>query len=406
MTGAPASTDGARRRGGLSPSIVLRSLLAATSIVVAILPLLVALGGFFPGIPTVGRFGALVVSHLPVLLLESALASSIAVVAHARGGGRWTRLLMALTSAVSGAMLTVLAVVTVFAWQLGVPFDLVLMAAGTSTPSVADERLVFATIDSQDLHADVWRARGVAPESAGPGVVYVHGGAFISGSLESRSDLFEAVANAGITVVDVEYRLTPPPRWHDAPADVLCAVAWTGAHASELGIDPTKIVVAGESAGGNLAMLAGYAGGTDLLKASCGGATVTPAGVFVVAPTADLAGIWADFSIQALELPFPEAYIGGPPIQYPDRYDMASPFRLLRADLPPTYILTGANDHFVAVNRVTSVADRIREAGAEVTLVVAPFADHGFDGFPNGYGNQLQRVLLPRFVAEVTDAAP
>jgi len=128
--------------------------------------------------------------------------------------------------------------------------------------------------------------------------------------------------------------------------------------------------------------------------------------VFAVAPTADLAGIWADRSIYALQRPFPESYIGGTPNEFPDRYDMASPFRLLRADLPPTFLLTGSNDHFVFPNRVTSVADRIRDAGAECTLVVAPFGDHGFDGFPNGYGNQLQRVLLPRFVADVTDGAP
>jgi hypothetical protein len=51
---------------------------------------------------------------------------------------------------------------------------------------------------------------------------------------------------------------------------------------------------------------------------------------------------------------------------------------------------------------VVAVADLLEAAGAEVTLVVAPFADHGFDGFPNGYGHQLQRELLPRFVAEVT----
>jgi acetyl esterase/lipase len=404
MVGGETTSDTAERRSGLSRGILFRSLLGAVSVVLAILPAIVALGAFIPSIPTVGRFGALVVSHLPALLVESALAAAIATLALATGGGRWTRLLVMLTSATTAAMLVVVVVTTVFAAQLNVPFDLYNMARAESTPALGDERVVFATVDGVELHADLWHPKGAAAGGgARPVVVYVHGGAFIGGVLGSRRELFEAVAESGTMVVDVEYRLSGPPRWADAPADVLCALGWVEAHAAELGVDPSKVVIAGESAGGNLAMLAGYAAGTEKLTSSCGGSPVAPRGVFAVAPTADLAGIWADFSIEAHDLPFPEAYIGGPPSQYPDRYDMASPFRLLRADLPPTYILTGANDHFVAVNRVTSVADRIREAGAEVTLVVAPFADHGFDGFPNGYGNQLQRELLPRFVAEVTE---
>ena len=398
----PTSTQ-PPRRPGLSRNIILRASLGAICVVLSILPGLVALGAFAPGIPTVGRFGALVVSRLPVLLAESALASSIAVLILAIGGGRWTRLLVLLTSAITAGMVTVAAVTTLFAIQLGVAFDLFQMARAAPEAPAADQRMVFATVDGTALHADVWRARGAAA-GPGPAVVYVHGGAFISGVLESRPDLFDAVAAQGITVVDVEYRLATSghPTWDEAPSDVVCALGWVGAHAAELEIDPAKVVIAGESAGGNLAMLAGYAAATAALGSSCGGTPLVPAGVFVVAPTADLEGIWADRSIVAFDRPFPEAYIGGPPSEFPDRYEAAQPFRLLRADLPPTFILTGANDHFVYPERVTSVVERIRAAGARCELVMVPFADHGFDGFPNGYGNQLQETLLPRFVHEVT----
>ncbi len=297
-------------------------------------------------------------------------------------------------------MVAVAGITSIFAWQRGVPFDVFHMARAAASSPAADRRVVYATVEGIELEAEIWNARPARTSS--PAVLYIHGGAFISGNLASRRELFDAIAAAGITVVDVEYRLAAPPRWEDAPADVLCALGWVGAHADELGVDPAKIVIVGESAGGNLAMLAGYAAGTDKLRASCDGPVVVPAGVFAVAPTADLVGIWADRSIYALDRPFPEAYVGGTPAEFPDRYERAEPFRLLRPDLPPTFLLTGANDHFVLPNRVTSVADRITAAGAKVTLVVAPFADHGFDGFPNGYGNQLQRVLLPQFVAEVT----
>jgi acetyl esterase/lipase len=414
----------ARRR--LDRGILLRSLLGAISVVLAILPAVVAIGAFLPWIDTIGRFGALVVTHLPALLVEASLAASVAALALVLGGGRWTRLLVGITTSTAMALLVVAGVTTAFAWQLNVPFDFFHMARASATPPVADERVVFATVEGIDLHADIWHARppdpasaagGATGDAARPAIVYVHGGAFVSGVLGSRRELFAAVVAAGISLIDVEYRLTGPPRWQDAPADVMCALRWTAAHAPELGIDPAKIVLAGESAGGNLAMLVGYAASAPDgggIQPSCDGAAagagagagaragVRVAGVFAVAPTADLAGIWADHTLSALDRPFPEAYIGGPPAEFPDRYEAASPLHLVRAGLPPTYLLTGANDHFVLPNRVTAVADRLREAGAPVTVVVAPFAEHGFDGFPNGYGNQLQEVLLPRFVVEVT----
>jgi acetyl esterase/lipase len=391
----------------MSPRILARSLLAAISIVVAILPLLVALGAFFPMLPTVGRFGTLVGTHLPALLVEASIAAAIAVLAMPLGGGRAARLIVALNTAVTGALLFIVLVTMVFASQLGVSFDIFQMARAPQLPPAADVTLRFASIDGIDLHAQVWRARRgdtyAADGKAGsPAVVYVHGGAFISGHMGSRPTLFDALAAAGIAVVDIEYRLASPPRWADAPADVLCALGWVEAHAVELGVDPSKIVIAGESAGGSLAMLAGYAAGTDLLASSCGGTAVEPRGVFAVAPAADLAGIWADRSIYALDRPFPEAYVGGSPSEVPERYEMASPFRLLRADLPPTYLLTGANDHFVYVDRVVGLHEQLLAAGAPSRLVVAPFVDHGFDGFPNGFGAQVEEVLLPRFVAEVT----
>jgi acetyl esterase/lipase len=390
--------DAARRT--LNRGIFLRSTLGAIAVVVALLPLVVDLGAYAPRMPALGRFGGLVVIDLPALLLEATVAAAAAVIALALGGGRWTRALVAMTGASLAMMIVSALVMTVFAGQLDVSFDLLRMAQPSTATVEPDEHVVFATIEGVDLHAEIWRAQPLG--TLRPAVVYVHGGAFYSGGLGSRRELFGTLAAGGTTVIDIEYRLSPPPRWVDAPSDVLCGIGWVGSHADDLGIDATKIVLAGESAGGNLAMLAGYVAGTDALQPSCAGSRVVPAGVFVVAPTADLVGIWDDKSITALARPFPEAYIGGTPAEFPDRYARASPLNYLRADLPPTYILTGANDHVVFPNRVTTVADRIVAAGAECTLVVAPFADHGFDGIANGYGNQLEEVLLPRFIRAVT----
>ena len=89
---------------------------------------------------------------------------------------------------------------------------------------------------------------------AGPGVVYFHGGGFVICDLDSHDGAARRLANAlGGVVVSVDYRLAPEHRWPAAADDAYAATRWTADHADELGIDPDRLVVAGDSAGGNLA---------------------------------------------------------------------------------------------------------------------------------------------------------
>ena len=100
-------------------------------------------------------------------------------------------------------------------------------------------------------------ARLYAPKGAaspGPGVVFYHGGGFVIGDLETHDALCRRLAvNGGFRVIAIDYRLAPEnpfPAPHD---DCLAATKWAFDHAAEIGFDPTRIAVAGDSAGGNLA---------------------------------------------------------------------------------------------------------------------------------------------------------
>lgn len=87
-----------------------------------------------------------------------------------------------------------------------------------------------------------------------PLCVYYHGGGWVIGGLDSHDAVCRSLANAaGVAVLSVDYRLAPEHPWPAAVADAMCALRWASENAGEIGIDPARIAVAGDSAGGNLA---------------------------------------------------------------------------------------------------------------------------------------------------------
>ncbi|MCR6483974.1 alpha/beta hydrolase [Amycolatopsis sp. OK19-0408] len=102
-----------------------------------------------------------------------------------------------------------------------------------------------------------------------PGLLYIHGGGFVLGDLETfHGPLLRLVDELGIVIVSVDYRLAPEHPFPAPVEDCYAALTWTAAKAAELGIDPARLGVAGESAGGGLsaavALLARDRGGPAL----------------------------------------------------------------------------------------------------------------------------------------------
>lgn len=87
-----------------------------------------------------------------------------------------------------------------------------------------------------------------------PVCVYFHGGGWVIGSIESHDpQCRELAARSGCAVVSVEYRLAPEAKFPAPAEDCFAATAWVAEHAREIGVDGSRLAVAGDSAGGNLA---------------------------------------------------------------------------------------------------------------------------------------------------------
>lgn len=98
-----------------------------------------------------------------------------------------------------------------------------------------------------------WPRKAVEPAGDLPVIVYFHGGGFVVGSVDIFDDLCRSLANATkAVVVSVEYRLAPMFPYPAAIDDGYAAVKWVAEHATELGANPEKLFIAGDSAGASI----------------------------------------------------------------------------------------------------------------------------------------------------------
>lgn len=212
-----------------------------------------------------------------------------------------------------------------------------------------------------------------------PCVVWVHGGAWWEGDRRFQPPLwqpgwlFAALIEAGLAVATVDYRFSREARWPAQAEDLADAVRFLAAHADVLRIEPARLGIAGDSAGGHLAAV-------HALTAS--GPTAVRAAAILYGVT-DL----ADFDAAAAMSPqerrqTPEALlVGGLPDEVPEAYAAASPITHAHAGAPPMLLITGDADLVVPPRQSVRLHEALVAAGApDVVLDLVPGADHCFGG--------------------------
>lgn len=253
-----------------------------------------------------------------------------------------------------------------------------------------------------DLRVDVYHAPGGGPH---PFVVVLHGGSWRHGDKGMGRHVSRFLAGAGFTVVDVRYRLAPEHPFPAGIEDVKCVLGRLRQQAAALRLDPSRAVLLGRSAGGHMALLAAYAAGDRRIAPRCDVPDLPVQGVVGIYPVTDLVWGYEDpvrpdvvRGPQSLEL-----YLGGPPSERPDVYRLASPLSWVDRPLPPTLLIHGAWDRMVRPGHSERLHHALAAAGHPSRMAVVPFAEHGFDLRPGGWGEQLARAEILRFLREVAE---
>ncbi|MFO1350665.1 MAG: alpha/beta hydrolase [Gammaproteobacteria bacterium] len=216
-----------------------------------------------------------------------------------------------------------------------------------------------------------------AASSPLPALIYFHGGGWVIGNLDSHDDICRALcAHSSCAVIAVDYRLAPEYKFPAAVDDALAATRWIAEHAPTFGVDPARLAIGGDSAGGNLA-----AAVTQIIRDGGGPAIRLQ---LLIYPATDMT--LASPSIRR----FAEGYrltraamqwfVGHYLHSEADRHDTrASPlFAQNFRDLPPTYIITAGFDPLLDEGR--AYADKLQASGVAVEYRCYEGMIHGFFG--------------------------
>jgi acetyl esterase len=211
-----------------------------------------------------------------------------------------------------------------------------------------------------------------AERAPGDTIVYYHGGGFVIGDLDSHAPLCADLSRiTGLPVVAVDYRLAPEHPFPAGPDDAMAAARWLGAHGDDVGCAAKRLVLMGDSAGANLALLAAI----DLRDDPGAIPVAAQALIYPVTGPVPDSGSGRDFSDgYVLTRPVMDWFDGH---YAPQQGDWRHETKLRgTAGLPPTVVLTAALDPLRDQGR--ALASAIAAEGIESVYLEAAGNIHGF----------------------------
>lgn len=275
-------------------------------------------------------------------------------------------------------------------FRRGQPIVFADLFRGIRLDRFAPEAYVYARTDDLELGLDFYRARGSGGKAAC--VLLIHGGGWDGGSRADFRELNLFLASQGYAVASMGYRLSPRFNYPAPVEDARAALAWLKAHAEDLGIDAERFVLAGRSAGGQIALQTAY-----------------------LDRDPSVLGVIAFYAPANMVMAY--HYPGNPLIldsrklivNYLGRAGepglalavASSPLETLAAGAPPTLLLHGRPDVLVTFHHVEHMREKLASVGVRRFEVDLPWAPHGYDYVFRGPGSQISLYFIERFLAAV-----
>tara|TARA_B100000902_G_scaffold214242_1_gene203724 strand:+ start:242 stop:1036 length:795 start_codon:yes stop_codon:yes gene_type:complete len=254
--------------------------------------------------------------------------------------------------------------------------------------------LIIGKNGNQDLTGDLF----LPPEGTenGAAIVFVHGGGWREGDKSQLRGYGILLARQGFVCLCTAYRLSDEALWPAQIQDVKCAIRYVRTHADDLKIDPNKIGVSGNSAGGHLSLMAGLSVYEPDFEGKAGNNEVN-------SKVKAICAIYPPAQIRKYDNsdPIIDAYkaLMGKDAQQED-YDKASPLLQIKADFPPTMLIHGSTDSVVNLADSTDLYKKLAEKGVPSELHIYSEEEHAFDS-QSGYGRsvaELQNLFFKKYL--------
>jgi acetyl esterase/lipase len=236
--------------------------------------------------------------------------------------------------------------------------------------------LEYARVNNQSFRLDLYEPKKIIGPL--PVVVWIHGGAWNTGSKDPCPIGFMAAQN--LAIVSLDYRLTTVAPFPTQLFDCKGAVRWLRANAARLNLDPARIGIFGASAGGHLALLLADTADHPALEGDIGGNLAYSSRVQCVCafyPPTDLDRLVTDPTLRTNPHTDVAMLLGGAIADHPAQAAAASPLTYVDSHCAPVFLLHGGADQLVPPEQSRIFYAALQRAGVPSQLEIIPHRGHG-----------------------------
>lgn len=229
--------------------------------------------------------------------------------------------------------------------------------------------IVYKTVDTTELKLDIYHLKKT--KEPAPLLVFIHGGAWKKGKKHDYLRYLVDFAERGYITATVQYRLSKEAKYPAQILDVKTAIKWLIEHSSQYFIDSLNLALIGGSAGGHLAMMAGYTSNVPSLSVE--GDSLIYESVKAIVDIYGPSDLTTEYAIEQSSVNY---LIGEAFEEAPEIYEEASPIMHISSDDPPTLIFQGTLDELVPVIQSDRLNEKLKNTGVPVEY-------HRLEGWPH-----------------------